>query len=154
MDILLIALIVLAVISVGGWGYGTYGYGGRPVAPAAEVVAAPGWVSPLGVLGLIAVVGIVLMLATQRSFADWRITLVATDINEQALEAGRRARFSDWALRSLAPSTVLQVRTNAAPLLPALAGLAKSVPCFSLELSTDIDANAAAVAAALEGNGG
>ena len=57
------------------------------------------------------------------------------------------------ALRSLAPSTLLQVRTHVGPLLPALADLVKSVPCFSLELSTDIAANAAAVGSALEGDG-
>jgi hypothetical protein len=54
------------------------------------------------------------------------------------------------ALRSLAPSTVLQVRARVGPLLPALARLAGSVPCYSLDLSTDVDANAAAVARALE----
>jgi hypothetical protein len=70
MDPLLIALIVIAVISLGGWGYGTYAV--RP-APAAstEVVAAPGWVSPLGMIGLIVVVGIVIMLAT-----GWRPFIV------------------------------------------------------------------------------
>jgi hypothetical protein len=60
-DPLLILLIVVAVIALSGWGYGTY-YTRGPV--AGEVVAAPGWVSPLGVLGLIAIVGLVAMLVS------------------------------------------------------------------------------------------
>jgi hypothetical protein len=72
MDPLLIGLIILAVIALGGWGYGTYAV--RP-APAAttEVVAAPAWVSPLGVIGLIVVVGIMVMLLT-----GWRPFVVVT----------------------------------------------------------------------------
>ncbi|MDO8901212.1 MAG: CheR family methyltransferase [Phenylobacterium sp.] len=33
--------------------------------------------------------------------ADWRITILGTDINEIALEAAREANFGAWALRSL-----------------------------------------------------
>ncbi|MDO8410494.1 MAG: CheR family methyltransferase [Phenylobacterium sp.] len=33
--------------------------------------------------------------------ADWRITILGTDINEAALEAARTASFGAWALRSL-----------------------------------------------------
>ncbi|WP_300576158.1 protein-glutamate O-methyltransferase CheR [Phenylobacterium sp.] len=33
--------------------------------------------------------------------ADWRITILGTDINEAALEAARAASFGAWALRSL-----------------------------------------------------
>jgi hypothetical protein len=71
MDPLLIGLIIVAVIALSGWGYGTYAV--RP-APAAttEVVAAPGWVSPLGIIGLIVVVGVVVMLLT-----GWRPFVVA-----------------------------------------------------------------------------
>ncbi|MBY0514076.1 MAG: hypothetical protein K2P78_09225 [Gemmataceae bacterium] len=62
MDPLLIGLIVLAVIALSGWGYGTYGV--RPAAGTTEVVAAPAWATPLGVVGLIVVVGAVVMLVT------------------------------------------------------------------------------------------
>jgi hypothetical protein len=64
-DILLLVLIVLAVVSIGGWGYGTY-Y--RPVGPVGgPVVEGPGWVSPLGILGVILIIGILAML-----FTGWR----------------------------------------------------------------------------------
>ena len=33
--------------------------------------------------------------------ADWRLTILGTDINESALAAAREARFGAWALRSL-----------------------------------------------------
>jgi chemotaxis protein methyltransferase CheR len=35
--------------------------------------------------------------------ADWRITLLGTDLNEAALDSARRATFSPWALRSMPP---------------------------------------------------
>ena len=34
---------------------------------------------------------------------DWRITLIGGDISEQALEAARAARYTDWALRTMGP---------------------------------------------------
>jgi hypothetical protein len=72
MDPLLIGLIIVAVIALGGWGYGTYGVRSTP-ATTTEVVAAPAWVSPLGLIGLIVVVGIVVMLLT-----GWRPFVVVT----------------------------------------------------------------------------
>lgn len=63
MDPLLIALIIVAVIALGGWGYGSYAVRPAPGATT-EVVAAPAWVSPLGIIGLIVVVGIIVMLLT------------------------------------------------------------------------------------------
>jgi hypothetical protein len=63
MDPLLIALIIVAVIALGGWGYGNYAVRPAPGATT-EVVATPGWVSPLGIIGLIVVVGIIVMLLT------------------------------------------------------------------------------------------
>jgi hypothetical protein len=63
MDPLTVLLIVVAVLALSGWGYGTYYT--RPVAaPRTEVVTAPGWVSPVGIIGLLAVIGVVLMLLT------------------------------------------------------------------------------------------
>jgi hypothetical protein len=60
-DLLLILLIVVAIASLGGWGYGTY----YTRAPArTEVVAAPGWVSPIGVIGLIALIAVIAMFVT------------------------------------------------------------------------------------------
>ena len=71
MDPLLIGLIILAVIALGGWGYGTYGV--RPAAgTTTEVVSAPAWASPLGLIGLLVVIGIIVMLAT-----GWRPFVVA-----------------------------------------------------------------------------
>jgi hypothetical protein len=61
MDLLLLLLIVVALLSMGGWGYGTY-YTRAPA--TTEVVTAPGWVSPMGIIGLIAIVGVLLMLTT------------------------------------------------------------------------------------------
>src|SRR5205823_1242527 len=58
-DPLLILLIVVAVIALSGWGYGTYTT--RAPAASTEVVAAPAWISPLGIIGLIAVVAVVAM---------------------------------------------------------------------------------------------
>ena len=72
MDLLLLILIVLAVLSIGGWGYGTYAY--RP-AVTTDVVAAPAspaWASPLGILGLLLVIGLLIML-----FTGWRPVFVA-----------------------------------------------------------------------------
>lgn len=64
MDLLLLILIVLAVLSIGGWGYGHYS---RPVVTG-EVVAAPAaWSTPLGLLGLLAVIALFVML-----FTGWR----------------------------------------------------------------------------------
>jgi hypothetical protein len=63
MDPLLIALIIVAIIALGGWGYGTHSVRPAPGATT-EVVSAPAWVSPLGIIGLIVVVGIVVMLLT------------------------------------------------------------------------------------------
>jgi len=64
MDPLLIGLIVLVVVALGGWGYGTY-YVPRPVAaPGAVVDAGPGWVSPLGIIGLLAVIAVIAMFVT------------------------------------------------------------------------------------------
>lgn len=65
MDVLTIALIIIAVLALGGWGYGNYVY--RPAAPAAPgaVVEGPApWVNPLGVVGLLVVIALVVMLAT------------------------------------------------------------------------------------------
>lgn len=62
MDILTIALIVVAVVALSGWGYGTYS---RPVGPVGgPVVAGPGWVNPLGIVGLLVIVALVMMLVT------------------------------------------------------------------------------------------
>jgi hypothetical protein len=61
MDLLLLLLIVVALLSMGGWGYGTY-YTRAPA--TTEVATAPGWVSPMGIIGLIAIVGVLLMLTT------------------------------------------------------------------------------------------
>ncbi|MBO1079363.1 CheR family methyltransferase [Roseomonas haemaphysalidis] len=35
---------------------------------------------------------------------DWRITLLGTDLNAQALEAARQAEFTAWSLRALPPA--------------------------------------------------
>lgn len=61
MDIIILLVIVLAVASVAGWGYGTYS---RPVVATGPVVDGPGWVNPLGILGLVLIVGLILMLTT------------------------------------------------------------------------------------------
>jgi hypothetical protein len=71
MDPLLIVLIIVAVIAFSGWGYGTYAIRPAPAA-ATEVLAGPAWVSPLGIIGLIVVVGILIML-----FTGWQPFLVA-----------------------------------------------------------------------------
>ena len=63
MDPLLIGLIIVAIIAFSGWGYGTYGVRPAP-GSTTEVVAAPAWASPLGLIGLIVVVGIIVMLMT------------------------------------------------------------------------------------------
>jgi hypothetical protein len=70
MDPLMILLIVVAVLALGGWGYGTYGT--RPAAGTTEVVTAPAWSTPLGLIGLIVVIGLVAMFAT-----GWRPFVVA-----------------------------------------------------------------------------
>ncbi|WP_210495853.1 CheR family methyltransferase [Microvirga antarctica] len=36
--------------------------------------------------------------------ANWRVRIIGTDINETFLETARRARFGQWALRSLTPA--------------------------------------------------
>ena len=69
MDIILLLVLVFAVVSVAGWGYGTYGRTAVVDGPAS---AAPVWVNPMGILGLILVVGFFLMLAT-----GWRPFVVA-----------------------------------------------------------------------------
>ena len=61
MDPLLLLLIIVAVIALSGWGYGTYTT--RPPVTT-EVVAAPAYVSPLGIIGLIAVIVVVAMFVT------------------------------------------------------------------------------------------
>ena len=62
MDILLIVLIALVVLSLGGWGYGYYG---RPaVGPGVEPMDPAGWVNPMGVIGLLLLVGLVVWLLT------------------------------------------------------------------------------------------
>lgn len=38
------------------------------------------------------------------SIADWRISILGTDINETFLEAARQARFGRWALRAVSPA--------------------------------------------------
>jgi hypothetical protein len=63
MDILTIALIIVAVLALSGWGYGTYA--ARPAVPAGAVVEGPApWVNPLGIIGLLVVVGLLVMLLT------------------------------------------------------------------------------------------
>jgi hypothetical protein len=63
MDILAIVLIVVAVLALSGWGYGTYA--ARPAVPAGAVVEGPApWVNPLGIIGLLVVVAVVVMLLT------------------------------------------------------------------------------------------
>jgi hypothetical protein len=62
MDPLLIVLIIVAIIALSGWGYGTYTTRAAPA--TTEVVTAPAWVSPLGIIGLIAIVGLIAMLVT------------------------------------------------------------------------------------------
>jgi hypothetical protein len=63
MDPLLIVLIIVAILAIGGWGYGAYAVRPAPGATT-EVVTGPAWVTPIGLLGLIVIVGIVLMLIT------------------------------------------------------------------------------------------
>jgi hypothetical protein len=70
-DPLMIGLIIVAIIALGGWGYGTYGVRPAPGATT-EVVAAPAWASPLGLIGLLVVIGVVAMLVT-----GWRPVFVA-----------------------------------------------------------------------------
>jgi hypothetical protein len=62
MDLLTLLLLIVLVVALTGWGYGTYAYT-RPAA-GTEVVAAPAWVSPLGIVAALAVVAVVLMLLT------------------------------------------------------------------------------------------
>jgi hypothetical protein len=72
MDPLTILLIVVAVLALSGWGYGSYAVRPAPGPATTEVVAGPAWVSPLGIIGLIAVVGVIIMLAT-----GWRPIVIA-----------------------------------------------------------------------------
>lgn len=67
MDLLTILLIVVALLAISGWGYGTYYV--RP-APGTAVEAPVAWVNPVGIIALLAVVGIVVMLST-----GWRPTV-------------------------------------------------------------------------------
>jgi len=61
MDPLLIVLIIVAALAMSGWGYGYYA---RPVAPAGGMVAAPAYGTPLGVIGALAVVALLVVLLT------------------------------------------------------------------------------------------
>jgi len=71
MDPLLVILIVVAVIAMSGWGYGYYT--ARPVVTTGDVVAGPApWVSPAGVIGLLAIIALAAML-----FSGWRPFAVA-----------------------------------------------------------------------------
>lgn len=70
MDLLLLILIVVAVISLSGWGYGYYG--GRPAMAGDVIAPAPAYASPLGLLGALLVVGVLVMLLT-----GWRPFVVA-----------------------------------------------------------------------------
>jgi hypothetical protein len=63
MDILILMLIIVAILALGGWGYGTYAVRPAPGA-AVETPATAAWVNPIGVIGLLAAVAIVFMLAT------------------------------------------------------------------------------------------
>jgi hypothetical protein len=63
MDLLLLLLIIIAVLALTGWGYGTYTTRAAP-AGTTEVVTAPAWVNPVGLLGLLAVIGVIAMLVT------------------------------------------------------------------------------------------
>ena len=68
------------------------------------------------------------------------------------LERPRLKAISPGAgLRSLAPSTLIQLHSRGSSALPALAALAREVPSYALELSTDPEANAAAVARVVDG---
>jgi hypothetical protein len=52
--------MVVAALALGGWGYGFYG---RPAVAPDEVIApAPTWVSPVGVIGLLAIIAVVALL--------------------------------------------------------------------------------------------
>ena len=57
MDPLMIGLIILAVVALSGWGYGTYSVRPAPGATT-EVVSAPAWATPLGMIGLLVVIGV------------------------------------------------------------------------------------------------
>lgn len=46
---------------------------------------------------------ILLREALGEAFADWRLSIAGTDINEAFLETARRAQFTAWALRTLGP---------------------------------------------------
>jgi hypothetical protein len=69
MDLLILALVFLTVLSLVGWGYGYRA--GRPArGPAAAPDAAAGpavWVHPVGILGLLLLVALLLLL-----FTGWR----------------------------------------------------------------------------------
>jgi len=51
-------VIVVAVLALSGWGYGSY-Y--RPAPVAGEVVTSPAWVSPLGIIGALAVIALMVL---------------------------------------------------------------------------------------------
>jgi len=63
MDPLLLVLIIVAIIALSGWGYGTYTTRPAPGATT-EVVTAPVWVNPLGILAALAIIGLLIMLIT------------------------------------------------------------------------------------------
>jgi hypothetical protein len=57
MDILTIALIVLAILALSGWGYGRYS-----AVPADAAMGPAPWVNPLGILGLVLLIAVVVLL--------------------------------------------------------------------------------------------
>lgn len=64
MDFLTLLLILVALFALTGWGYGTY-RARRPV-PAGVEAAPParGWTAPLGTIGFLALILVVLMILT------------------------------------------------------------------------------------------
>lgn len=63
MDILTIALIVFAILALSGWGYGRY-----YAVPADAAVEPAGWVNPLGILGLVLLIAVVMLLLSGFQF--------------------------------------------------------------------------------------
>lgn len=65
MDLLTLLLIVVAIVAILGWGFGTYSV---PPAPVTGAVAQPvGWTAPVGIIGVLAIIAIIMMLVT-----NWR----------------------------------------------------------------------------------